>query len=242
MVSLAKLTPPTDARRPIAAGTPPNCLRPAARLPPGRRPGRAFLFSQPTVIPAQAGIRKSLRSSIVQAPGNGKTHRFPANRKTLGGRAPRAGQATTSIIPPYRYTAIPQPGVYSYFQYAKDSVPNRAVRSTPSFRRKPESRRPQSGSLILAGHSRTPTVIPASLIGQFDTYHHSRTPTVIPAQAGISASPTGQFDTCRHSRTPTVIPAQAGIPAPYPAPSPLPRNAAPASQSPENPPNPPNPP
>ena len=38
----------------------------------------------PTVIPAQAGIRKSLRSSVAQVPGNGKTNRFPENKKALG--------------------------------------------------------------------------------------------------------------------------------------------------------------
>ena len=65
------------------SGAPPSFRRPTVIPAPHRHSGAPPSFRRPTVIPAQAGIQKSPRSSTAQAPGNGKTPRFPEHRKAL---------------------------------------------------------------------------------------------------------------------------------------------------------------
>ena len=64
----------------------------------------------PSVIPAKAGIQKSPPSSVAQSPSNGKTHRFPENRKALPPPLPPV--PTTQPNPSdaeYRPAPIPNP-------------------------------------------------------------------------------------------------------------------------------------
>ena len=45
----------------------------------------------PTVIPAKAGIQKSLWSSVAQSPSSGKTNKLSENRKTLASKSCSVG-------------------------------------------------------------------------------------------------------------------------------------------------------
>ena len=68
----------------------PNCHSHTSTVIPHPNLSFPHLNRHPTpqpVIPAQAGIQNPLpRPSVAQAPGNGKTNRFPENRKTLSER------------------------------------------------------------------------------------------------------------------------------------------------------------
>ena len=75
--------PPKTKRYPACPG--PFYSRTTTVIPPSQPsfPHHNRHSRTPTVIPAQAGIQKSLRSSVAQAPGNGKTNRFPEHKKAL---------------------------------------------------------------------------------------------------------------------------------------------------------------